>query len=89
VIDPEKAAAAVTVTEKPLGRVPFSLQGAPVELQVPGRLLDGWAMVSGSADAPPKSPVTATGPEEKLTLVPYGSAKLRITAFPITLPTRD
>ena len=87
-IDPEKAAAAVTVTEKPLGRVPFSVQGAPVELQVPGRLLDGWAMVSGSADAPPKSPVTATGPDEKLTLVPYGSAKLRITAFPVTSPTR-
>ena len=87
-IDPEKPAAAVTVTEKPLGRVPFSLQGAPVELQVPGRLLDGWAMVSGSADAPPKSPVTATGPDEKLTLVPYGSAKLRITAFPVTSPTR-
>ncbi len=40
-IDPAKAAAAVTVTEKPLGPVPFSAQGAPVELRVPGRRLGG------------------------------------------------
>ena len=26
--------------------------------------------------------------DETLTLVPYGSAKLRITAFPVTAPTR-
>ena len=30
--------------------------------------------------------MTATGPDETLTLVPYGSAKLRITAFPVTSP---
>jgi uncharacterized protein len=87
-IDPEKVAAAVTVTEKPLGPIPFSPQGAPVEMRVPGRRLEGWTMVDGSADAPPKSPVEAPGPDETLTLVPYGSAKLRITAFPITSPTR-
>jgi uncharacterized protein len=85
-IDPDKAAAAVTVAEKPLGPVPFSPQGAPIEMQVPGRRLEGWTMVSGSADAPPKSPVATTGPDETLTLVPYGSAKLRITAFPVTSP---
>jgi hypothetical protein len=87
-IDPQKVAAAVTVTEKPLGPVPFSSAGAPVELRVKGRRLEGWTMVDGSADVPPKSPVTSTAPEETLTLIPYGSAKLRITAFPVTLTTR-
>jgi len=87
-IDPAKAAAAVTVTEKPLGPVPFSPQGAPVELRVPGRPVEAWAMVDGSADVPPRSPVDTTGPDQTLTLVPYGSAKLRITAFPVTAPAR-
>jgi glycosyl hydrolase family 127 (putative beta-L-arabinofuranosidase)/beta-L-arabinofuranosidase (glycosyl hydrolase family 127) len=87
-IDPERAAAAVQVTEKPLGAVPFSPQGAPVELRVQGKRLEGWTMTDGSADAPPKSPVTTSAPDETLTLVPYGSAKLRITAFPVTPPTR-
>jgi hypothetical protein len=87
-IDPKHASDVVTVTEKPLGAIPFSSQGAPVELRVPGRRLEGWTMTDGSADAPPKSPVTATGPDETLTLVPYGAAKLRITAFPVTAPTR-
>ena len=61
---------------------------APVELRVPGRLVEGWTMVDGSADVPPPSPVDTTGPDQILTLVPYGSAKLRITAFPVTAPTR-
>ena len=28
------------------------------------------------------SPVTSKQPDESVTLIPYGSAKLRITAFP-------
>jgi DUF1680 family protein len=87
-IDPEQAAAAVSVAEQPLGPVPFSPKGAPVELRVPGRLVEGWTMVDGSADVPPPSPVDTTGPDQLLTLVPYGSAKLRITAFPVTAPRR-
>ena len=87
-IDPDRAATAVAVAEKPLGPVPFSANGAPVELRVRGRLIESWTMVDGSADVPPKSPVNTTGPDQILTLVPYGSAKLRITAFPVTAPTR-
>jgi uncharacterized protein len=87
-IDPATASAAVTVAEKPLGPVPFSAKGAPVELRVKGRPVEGWTLVDGSADVPPRSPVHTTGPDQTLTLVPYGSAKLRITAFPVTAPTR-
>jgi hypothetical protein len=72
----------IEVEEKPVGTTPFSPSGAPVELRVKGRRLPGWVLVEGSAAAPPRSPAASTSPLETLTLIPYGSAKLRITAFP-------
>jgi hypothetical protein len=45
--------------------------------------LSGWRAVDGVADPVPASPVSANSKEETLTLIPYGAAKLRITAFPV------
>jgi hypothetical protein len=41
------------------------------------------ARVKASAGPLPASPMKSSGPEETLTLIPYGAAKLRITAFPV------
>ncbi len=71
------------VRENPVGEYPFSPDGAPVEISVDGRRLPQWTLENGSAGTLPQSPVVTTEPIEKLTLVPYGSAKLRITAFPV------
>ena len=72
----------ISVTEKPVGPFPFSAEGAPVELHATGRRIPEWTLVNGSAGPLPVSPVSSKEPVEKLTLLPYGSAKLRITAFP-------
>jgi uncharacterized protein len=74
---------AIQVHERPVGPIPFSTTEAPVALTVRGRPLTEWDMLNGSAAPPPQSPVTSTAPPQSLTLIPYGAAKLRITAFPV------
>ena len=74
--------ASVRVVEKPIGAFPFTAAGAPVELRVPARRVSEWKEELNSAGAPPRSPVTSRAALETVTLIPYGAAKLRITAFP-------
>jgi hypothetical protein len=70
------------VTKGPLGEVPFDVKSPGLSLHVKGRELDSWGVKDNSAAPVPLSPVSPTTTLEDLTLIPYGAAKLRITAFP-------
>ncbi len=73
----------VVVQESRVGSSPFSLKEAPpVKLQVNVRKLTDWRSLDGVAEVVPQSPVCTDEPDEKIMLVPYAAAKLRITAFP-------
>ena len=72
------------VEEFGIGPVPFSLKDAAVKIKVTARKLTTWQAVDGAAEPPPESPVVSNEHEEDILLVPYGAAKLRITAFPQT-----
>jgi hypothetical protein len=76
------AAARLRVDLKPVGEVPFSPTSPPVVLRVTGRKVPEWQLEEGSAGTLPQSPVLSTEPDEPLTLVPYGSVRLRVTVFP-------
>jgi hypothetical protein len=73
---------AVKISEHKLGDTPFDMQQPAVTLQVEARELPEWTIRENSAGPLPVSPVNSDAPLDELILIPYGAAKLRITAFP-------
>lgn len=63
---------------------PFVNSAAPLVLHARGRRIPGWQVDQyGLCGVLPMSPVVSSEPEEALTLVPMGGARLRISAFPV------
>lgn len=63
---------------------PFTLENAPIRLIAKGKRIPDWRLVgTGIVEVLPQSPVSSEEPEEELTLIPMGCARLRISAFPL------
>jgi len=84
ILNPEHPEQSLEVEEKSVKMPCFSEINAPVVITAQARQLPTWGMNGASAAPPPQSPVKTKNRIEEVHLIPYGSAKLRITEFPIT-----
>ncbi len=82
VLDPDQASA-LRVDDRSVGQMPFSPKTPPLALHVTGRRIPEWQLEDGSAGTLPESPVVSHEADEPLSLVPYGSVRLRVTVFPV------
>ena len=63
---------------------PFKADAAPVRLTAHAKRIPGWTLdPTGLVQEVVQGPVRSAEPEEAVTLIPMGAARLRITAFPV------
>jgi hypothetical protein len=68
----------------PADDFPFTTQSAPIEMEVEARQVPQWTLDrTGLCGELQDSPVRTSEPLRKVTLVPMGAARLRISAFPV------
>jgi hypothetical protein len=80
-VDPARLVSQAIVTREAMpARWQWQLQGAPVTIAVPAREFD-WKPTE--LQPLPKTPIEAGRPT-KITLVPYGCTKFRVSMFPVT-----
>ncbi len=82
VLDEKKPEQSFQVRERSVDMPCFSEIKAPVVITATARKVPTWGMDGASAAPPPESPVITKNSPETVELIPYGSAKLRITEFP-------
>lgn len=70
------------IIRSPVGPVPFTASQAPVRVFGQGAQVREWLVVQGSAGQIPAGPVPTTMPQQEISLVPYGCARIRVAEFP-------
>jgi hypothetical protein len=71
-------------TDGPLAAQPFTPEAAPIKLEATGRRIPNWQADGNNVIGKLQpSPVKSDQPEEKITLIPMGAARLRLSMFPV------
>jgi hypothetical protein len=88
-LDMKNPANSFRVESAGVSTVPWDGSKAPVRLSVPARKLPQWKLVDNSAGPMTGAPQDTDQPVENVVLVPFGSTRLRIGAFPLAKPIEE
>jgi hypothetical protein len=92
VLNESNPASSFSISKRPWPKddYPFTLTSCPIVLSARGRQIPDWKIDQfGLCGVLDQSPVRSDQPETKLELVPMGTARLRISAFPTTASTNE
>src|SRR5260221_8295003 len=81
-VNERTAGSALKVTEQSADKDIFTLNGAPLRIEVKGRRAPEWQETQGGGGELPQSPTASKEAGETPTLGPYVRGKIRMTAFP-------
>jgi hypothetical protein len=84
VVDPKAPANSITIERTAMPENPFKPETTPIRLKVKARKIEGWGLAANDVHAAePPINVQPTGPEQQVTLVPFGAQRIRVTYFPL------
>lgn len=67
----------------PENNFPFTLDVVPIQIKAKGKKIPSWTLDKfGLCSVLPAYPAKTNQPEENITLIPMGAARLRISSFP-------
>ncbi len=71
-------------TDGPIAAQPFTPETTPIKLEATGRRIPNWQADGNNVIGKLQpSPVKSDQPDEKITLIPMGAARLRVSMFPV------
>jgi len=62
---------------------PWTVDAAPIELTIPARRIPEWGLENETVQELPPSPVRSDQPDERITMIPMGCARLRMACLPV------
>lgn len=85
IIDTKNLENSIKVEKTEMPENPFVLAETPIHLKIKAKKINSWQLDANGIHAaePPLSPLLSNEPEEEITLVPFGSERIRLTYFPV------
>jgi len=80
----DPAAGLAVVDRGEVAAQPWTLEDAPIEIRATAKRLPGWRILENqTVDEVPVGPARSDEPEEEITLIPLGCARLRMSCLPV------
>jgi len=68
---------------------PWTVEAAPIEINARARRIPAWQLVNETVDVLRDSPIRSSEPDETITLIPLGCARLRMSCLPLVSDAPD